>query len=97
MLAFMVCRSLERAAVDRAQIFKLPDGERSGRDLAENQLRRMGEGQSARFRFTLPYEDGIAEVASPNEKYDFPNEYGSVQLAISGTLVSAGPLQTATF
>ena len=48
-------RSSDRAAVDHAQLFLLPDGEPSGRELAEKRWKRMGDGQVARLRFTLPY------------------------------------------
>ena len=85
------------AAADHVQLFKLANGEPRDRELAEKQSKKMGEGQLARFRGTLPCEAGVVETLLPDEKYDSDNENGSAQSAIPETVFAADLIGTAEF
>ena len=73
MLASIARRGSDRAAAGHAQLFKMANGEASGRQLAEKQSRRLGVGQLAPFRCALPREEGAAMALLSDEKYHFPN------------------------
>ena len=75
----------------------MANGEASGRQLGEKQLRRMGVGQLARSRCALPPEEGAAVALLSGGKYHFPKRDGSVQPPVAGAMVAADLIRTAKF
>ena len=89
MLASIARRNLGRAAVDRALLFRLADGENKERGGAEQKLERAGEGQMARFRCTSPDAEGIADALLSDWEYRFSDLFGTVQCAVAVTWIAA--------